>query len=93
MGKPNKKFIVVHGIYEQGSDQPVVEHRFFGDTLEKAIAVYKAHRKTDEFLRSCDETGQWIAPGGRPHVICRSFVRVITPYNSKPFPIIAEKVG
>lgn len=46
--------VIVHRIYEGDSPLPVVEHRFFGQTLAEAERVYRAHQKTDAFLRSCD---------------------------------------
>jgi hypothetical protein len=70
--------IICHRIYENGNPNPVLEHRFFGDTLEKAMKVYKAHRKNDSFLRDCDDKGEWSAPSGRPHVFCRARIRIIT---------------
>ena len=38
---------------------PVVEHRFFGENQERAMAIYHAHLKTDAFLRACVETGHF----------------------------------
>ena len=33
----------------------VLEHRFFGETTQEASSVYRAHLKTDSFLRACVE--------------------------------------
>lgn len=44
----------------------VVEHRFFGETQEKAAAIYRAHLKTDAFLRGCVTAGAWTS------VACRT---------------------
>ncbi len=39
-------------IFESGK-QPVVRHVFYGSTEAEATAVYKAHLRADNFLRSC----------------------------------------
>lgn len=36
----------------------VVRHEFYGDTPERAWAVYQAHLKSDRFLHDC-ERGQF----------------------------------
>lgn len=47
---------VVVDIYE--SDMyPVVTHIFHGKTLEEARSYFKAHMKTDRFLREAVNTG------------------------------------
>lgn len=33
----------------------VVEHRFFGETRERAEEIYHAHKRSDAFLRGCVE--------------------------------------
>jgi hypothetical protein len=47
------KFRVVSYIYEEGADYPVVTHVFCGMTAEQAQRTYRAHQKTDAFLRGC----------------------------------------
>lgn len=37
----------------------VVEHRFFGETKERAEQVYRSHLRSDGFLRGCVETGRF----------------------------------
>lgn len=81
------RFIIIHRIYDEGNEL-IVEHRFFGATLEKVLSIYKAHRKTDSFLRDCDDKGEWIAPGGRPHVKCRPRIWLISPdFPNQPITI------
>lgn len=67
--------MLVHRIYETevGTDYPVVEHRFFGSTQQQAIDVYNAHRRTDEFLRGCDDRRKW---GGIECVTTVHFERI-----------------
>jgi hypothetical protein len=53
------KFMVVHQIFEEGSKDVVVEHRFFGKTAEEALGVMRSHMKTDSFLRGCENVQHW----------------------------------
>jgi len=53
----NKRFRIVHHISEGEDSRPVVTHLFYGDTVEEAEHVYDAHRKSDAFLRQCDDCG------------------------------------
>lgn len=39
--------------YEEGGEHPVVTHVFHGKTPEQAVAFYRAHLKSDKFLRDC----------------------------------------
>jgi hypothetical protein len=47
--------------YEEsvGDDYPVVAHIFRGATKKEALGYYNAHLKFDEFLRLCQESGQF----------------------------------
>lgn len=54
-----KVWAVIHDIYEEGNPIPVVRHIFMGQSQEEALGYYEAHRKTDAFLRSCDDRGRW----------------------------------
>ncbi len=49
-------FAVVHDTFEKGST-PVVRHIFVGPTVDKAKRFYAAHRKSDAFMRECDDRG------------------------------------
>jgi len=49
-------YAVVHDTIEAGQ-APIVRHIFVGPTLAKAESVYEAHRKSDRFLRECDDSG------------------------------------
>lgn len=68
-------FAIVHDTFEKGST-PVVRHVFTGDTPEKARRFYQAHRKSDAFMRECDDRGIF---NGR--VQCRTRTRelAVTP--------------
>lgn len=50
------KWAVIHNIYEENKDYPAVRHIFMGETAEEAKHYYDSHRKTDSFLRSCDDS-------------------------------------
>lgn len=39
--------------YEEGGLHPVVTHIFHGDSPGQALAFYRAHLKSDAFLRKC----------------------------------------
>lgn len=55
---------LVHSIYEPegaGMRYPILQHVFIGKTREEAIGYFDAHRKTDAFLRGCEERGRWQA--------------------------------
>jgi hypothetical protein len=49
-----------------GAWTAVVRHEFYGATLEEALAVKRAHLRTDAFLRAC-ERGSF--EGG---IVCRT---------------------
>lgn len=48
------RFAIVHDIYEGTGPEPVVRHVFYGSTPAQADGVYRAHLKTDAFLRACN---------------------------------------
>ncbi len=51
-------FAVVHDTFEKGST-PVVRHIFVGRTADKARRYYAAHRRSDAFMRQCDDQGNF----------------------------------
>jgi hypothetical protein len=67
------RYCVIHDIFEPfGRSEgryPIVTHIFRGDTPEQADGYYRAHRRTDAFLRACDDSGRF----GR--IVCYSRVR------------------
>lgn len=66
-----KAYRVVHEIFEGDERKPTVVHYFYGDTAEEAMHVYEAHKKSDAFLRQCDEKGNF---EGR--FKCRSYATI-----------------
>jgi len=42
-----------------GQEILTVRHTFYGSNLERALAIERAHRKTDEFYRGAVTRGQW----------------------------------
>ena len=48
---------LVVNTYEENRVTPVVTHVFHGETKEQAIAFYKAHLRSDAFLRKCNAGG------------------------------------
>ena len=54
-------WVVVHSIFEEASAYayPIVVHQFYGRTQEEAEGYFRAHKRTDEFLRGCDDKGKW----------------------------------
>jgi hypothetical protein len=63
--RPKKQPIraqIVHEIYEAGTAKrgyPVVVHLFNGATKAEARRYFRAHMKTDSFLRGCTKRGKW----------------------------------
>lgn len=45
---------------------PVVSHVFYGRTRKEAWGYHDSHRKTDVFLRDCENKGKW------SNVTCRA---------------------
>lgn len=43
---------LVHSIYEEGSDQPVLTHIFYGETPKEALEMAQTHARFDEFFRA-----------------------------------------
>lgn len=64
-------FALVHDTLEQGP-KPVVRHVFPGATEDEALGYYEAHRRSDKFLRECDDRGLF---DGR--VVCRTRKRML----------------
>ena len=48
-------------IYEAATDYkyPVVSHTFLGRTKKEAWGYHESHRRTDDFLRSCEDKGKF----------------------------------
>lgn len=46
-------------IYERGTTYAIVRHVFIGKTRAEAAGYFKAHMKTDSFLRGCTKRGKW----------------------------------
>ena len=51
--------MVIHDTFEAGQPMPVVRHIFYAPTREKAMAFYRAHLKTDAFMRECTRKGNF----------------------------------
>jgi len=51
----NKKWKIVHHTMENDDPRPIVTHIFYGDTRAEVMHVYEAHRKSDKFIRECDD--------------------------------------
>jgi hypothetical protein len=50
-------YAIVHDTFEAG--ELIVRHMFYGNTKERAWAVYQAHLRSDAFLRGCEERGHY----------------------------------
>lgn len=48
-----KTWRIVQHIFEGEESAPTLTHIFYGETRERALAVYNAHMKTDSFMRAC----------------------------------------
>jgi len=48
-----KTWRVVQHIYENVETEPTLTHVFYGETLDRAWAVFNAHMQTDSFMRAC----------------------------------------
>jgi hypothetical protein len=60
--------VIRHQIQEQladGSWVLVLEHQFFGRTLEAAQAILTSHMQADAFLRACSSTGVFAGRHGQ----------------------------
>jgi hypothetical protein len=67
--------VIRHQIQEQladGSWVLVLEHQFFGRTMEDAQAILTSHMQADAFLRACSSSG--VFAGRHGQVTCRSNV-------------------
>lgn len=64
-------------IYEASTPKfPIVVHLFQGKTRDEAIAYHTAHRKYDEFLRSCEDRQCFLGQVPCSAVITEGWVRV-----------------
>jgi len=54
-------YIIRVDIYEEASDYayPIVTHLFQGRTREEAKGYHEAHRRSDSFLRQCEDRGMF----------------------------------
>lgn len=52
-------FRVLSKIRENGRPYAAVVHAFYGQTLEEAEGYYRAHLKSDQFLRACSTVGKF----------------------------------
>jgi hypothetical protein len=48
-------FQIIVDIWEPGNPFPIVTHLFRGATPEDAEAIHQAHRRSDKFLRQCED--------------------------------------
>ena len=46
-------------VFEEGNTYPAVSHIFYGETTVEAQEYFKAHMKTDSFLRAAVHTGRY----------------------------------
>lgn len=54
-----------------GTAHPILRHIFYGRTQEEAVGYYRAHRKTDAFLRRCVDQQNWSG------IYCPSKIRIV----------------
>jgi hypothetical protein len=59
---------MVHEIFEGDTPYPVVTHVFTGKTREEAKGYFKAHMKTDRFMREMETSGKFGEIKGRTKV-------------------------
>lgn len=52
-------FRILSKIREAGRSYAVVVHAFYGQTLQEAEAYYRAHLKSDAFLKACSTVGKF----------------------------------
>ena len=65
---------IVSRVYETGGPGfPVVEHIFNGRTYSQALAFFRAHLRSDSFLRSCLTTGYYTGFSCREEHSCHRF--------------------
>lgn len=50
---------VIHDTFEKSQKLPVVRHIFFGKTQEIARGNFRAHLKSDRFMRECTDKGNF----------------------------------
>lgn len=62
---------MVHEIYEGDGKYPVVIHIFSGGTREEVKGIFKAHMKTDKFMREMENSGSFGDIKGRTKTIWR----------------------
>lgn len=56
---PRRLYVIRVDIYEEASRYayPVVTHLFNGKTRAEAIRYHDSHRRSDAFLRQCEDKG------------------------------------
>ena len=52
-------YALIHDTFEATQKSPVVRHVFVGDTKKKAKGFFRAHMKTDSFMRQCTNKGNF----------------------------------
>jgi hypothetical protein len=75
------RFRVTSRIFEAEEALPVLDHVFYGDSIEAAFAVMVAHMGTDAFLRGCVERGQYGS------IVCRE-ERFCEAWNGKQWILV-----
>ena len=44
---------IISRVFESGAKYPAVVHTFYGSSLDQATRIFRAHMKSDAFLRDC----------------------------------------
>jgi hypothetical protein len=54
-------YVIQVDIYERATHfaYPIVQHRFIGKTPPEAAGYHQAHKKSDRFLRECEDKGMF----------------------------------
>ena len=69
-------YAITVDIFEPSRPFPIVQHRFLGLTREEAEGYHEAHRKSDRFLRECEDKEAFSPqPTAVSTVKCRAVVR------------------
>lgn len=78
---PRGWYRVVALTYEvgaQGEEVLTLRHEMYGETSERAIAVYRAHLESDAFLRECSVNQVFETTRGA--ILCRTYTEVQGPF-------------
>lgn len=49
-----KTWRIVQHIFENKETEPTLTHVFYGETSDRARAVFASHMKADSFMRGCE---------------------------------------